>query len=300
MSITSDLLLQITISVSIVSLISSIMLRVTKNRIYKSYQIAVVGFPQSGKTTLITTLLNEILLHNIYGEIIPRGLETIEKINRDIASIELGIPLEPTKNQDMFDYRIDLKRKKTLFSESFKVEIGDFPGENSDEFMEKYGPWFHSTTFFKWVMEADTYIFTIDTLKILLDVNGDYHSKISSAIRAAWQIILEHHFEGKNSIKHKKVIIVFTKADLLIDENEIKNLTNNGIQMPTGYPKVIKRFSINKFDDLKQPIIDQYSDLLNYFVNNKIFIQVLFVSYFAENSNTKMGLPKLAKFIMPW
>lgn len=179
-----------------------------------AYNVAVVGFPRSGKTVLITSIFGQIFLDRFLSKkVILRTKATIERVNRDLEQLELGKALGPTSDQDLFAYRADIKRGGFPLQRTYKVEIGDFPGEDTEEFSEKQSRWLHETAYFKWVMEADSFLFIIDLAHALADENpSEYKAKMTKAIRAAWQHLVEYHVEGKKDLKKKPVLLVFTKT----------------------------------------------------------------------------------------
>jgi len=118
----------------------------------------------------------------------------------------------PTTDQDLFAYRTDIIRGK-FFKQRYKVEIGDFPGEDSKKLTEQFGDWFHETPYFKWAIEADAFVFIIDIAEILNDESAkQYAARIAQAIRAAWQRLSEYHLEGNKNRRQKHVLVVFTKT----------------------------------------------------------------------------------------
>jgi GTPase SAR1 family protein len=279
----------------------------SKYRFSRAYHIAVVGFPQSGKTTLITSLFNELFSGKILRiKIVPRGSETIEKINRDIARLEIGESLGPTTDQDLFAYRADVNIGRFPFSTRYKIEIGDFPGEDSTEFTEKFGDWFHNTPYFKWVMEADAFIFIIDTAHVLADDDQkSYRAKITKAIRAAWQHIQEYHIEGKKDLKSKPIVLVFAKGDLLVVASHIRledqdDLTNTIRDLGFGktFPKPVHYidFDIDKRGAL---ILLEYRRLIDYLRHQTNKFGVVFASHFAFCDNGRMGINDILKRILP-
>ena len=94
----------------------------------RAYSIAVIGYPKSGKTFLITAVFGELFSGRLFDiKTVPRGQETIERINRDLEALAIGRSLGPTTDQDLFAYRADITRGHSLFVRKYKVEIGDFP-----------------------------------------------------------------------------------------------------------------------------------------------------------------------------
>ena len=274
-----------------------------------AYNVGVIGFPKSGKTTLITSMFGELFSNKILAStIVPRGSETIERVNADLERLAIGKALGPTKDQDLFAYRIDILRRSTLFPRKYKVEIGDFPGEDSQLFYEQFGDWLHHTPYFKWVMEADAFIFIIDIASFLADTEtGDYKATMTKAIRASWQHLLEYHIEGNKELRLKPVVLAFTKADLLfaLDEDISDTRKNDDLHhkiMALGFgdklpqPVAIKSHKLNY---LSERVVDSFSEIINYLKNNSRHFDTVFVSHFAYDDNGRLGIRKLLEDILP-
>jgi type IV secretory pathway ATPase VirB11/archaellum biosynthesis ATPase len=87
-----------------------------KRALPKAYDVAIIGFPKSGKTTLITALFGEIFASRITTvEATLRGQSTIERVNHDLAKLEMGEAVGPTTDQDLFAYRTTITG--TLFAQ---------------------------------------------------------------------------------------------------------------------------------------------------------------------------------------
>ena len=133
------------------------------------------------------------------------GQFTIERVNESLAQLGRGIAIGPTREKDRFGYQCNITLGRSFLSKrDYKVEIGDFPGEDTAAFVAKHGPWLHTTEFFKWTMDSDTVVFVIDcsrvcggpiinmlSPKISWEAGRNYSTEnvafLSSAIRAAWQ-----------------------------------------------------------------------------------------------------------------
>ncbi|MDM8558393.1 GTPase domain-containing protein [Candidatus Parabeggiatoa sp. HSG14] len=273
------------------------------NKLPRAYSIAVIGFPKSGKTTLITTLFGEFFAKRVLNvSTIPRGSATIGRVNADLSKLEIGEMVGPTTDQDLFAYRTDLIRGK-FFKQRYKVEIGDFPGEDSQKFTEQFGDWFHKTPYFKWVMEADAFIFIVDIAQILGEKSAkQYSAKITQATRAAWQLLNEYHFEGNKNLRQKPVLVVFTKSDLF-------GITSHAIQEDA----VLKKISQLGFEEipeakeidpekLKEGISyteQLFSNLISYLNKESNQFNYLFVSCFSYSNNQKLGINELIEKILP-
>ncbi len=274
-----------------------------------AYNVAVVGFPRSGKTVLITSIFAQIFSDKFLSKrVILRTKATIERVNRDLEQLDLGKALGPTSDQDLFAYRADIKRGGFPLQRTYKVNIGDFPGEDTEEFTEQEQKWLHENAYFRWVMEADSFIFIIDLAHVLADKSpNEYRANMVKAIRAAWQHLVEYHVEGKKDLRKKPVLLVFTKSDLLIRiaNAQISNESNNSIQqkiMEIGFgeklPEVIncKKADIDK---LKDHPLSGYVELIEYLKSQTYRFSSHFVSHFAKDEDGRLGISELVKRILP-
>lgn len=97
--------------VTIVTIVQLVFARYASSRLPRAYSIAVIGYPRSGKTFLITAIFGELFSERLSElKTIPRGKETIERINRDLENLEIGRSLGPTTDQDRFAYRTDVEK----------------------------------------------------------------------------------------------------------------------------------------------------------------------------------------------
>jgi len=274
-----------------------------ENKLPPAYSIAVIGFPKSGKTTLITALFGELFAQHVLNiSTIPRGVKTIERINTDLAKLEVGEALGPTTDQDLFAYRTDIIRGK-FFKQRYKVEIGDFPGEDSQALTEPFGEWFHEKPYFKWVMEADAFIFVVDIAQTLDEQTAKrYAAKMTQATRAAWQRLNEYHIEGDKNLRKKPVLLVFTKSDLF-------GITPNAVQenailekiRQLGFEKIPQSGKIDQ-EKLKTGIHyteHLFSNLMSYLDKESNQFDYLFVSYFSYVNKTRLGINELVEKILP-
>lgn len=262
-----------------------------------SYRIAVVGFPESGKTTLITAVFAFLFRRGIKGaSIVPRGEETIKRINENMEQLELGRPLGRTKDQDVFAYRAEVKLKSFIVPRHYKLEIGDFPGENSVAFAEEYGDWLHLTRYFEWAISADAFLFVVDTGRVLLDDSGEYVAGQKRALRAAWQRLQEYHLEGAADVRTKPLVLIFAKADLLLvrDSSKIRELAFGQESPPLASLDTPK--SLNREVDA---IIERFGDLIEYFERENRRFDIVFASVFINVKEERLGIPRIARFIMP-
>ncbi len=192
----------------------------------KSYYIAIIGLPQSGKTTIIHAMFREILDGRIKGmQANLWGRSTTERVMRGISSLEEGKALLPTQEKDIFGYRTSMLLG-TVLKKKYDVTIGDFPGRQSEilsgrDSTENADERYLEPEFARWVNEADAFIFVVDLARcyagfdpVKREINKEYVRKTTSAIRTAWQNVLHEHAAGEK-VKISRVVLVFTKADLV-------------------------------------------------------------------------------------
>jgi GTPase SAR1 family protein len=267
-------------------------------RLPSSYRIAVIGFPKSGKTTMITAVFAYLFRHGMKGaSIVPRGEETIKRVNSNMEDLELGRSIGPTTDQDVFAYRAEINLSSPLFSRHYKLEIGDFPGENTVAFAEETGDWLHETRYFDWAISGDAFLFVVDLGAVLEDEKGEYVARQKRALRAAWQRLEEHHLDSGTDIRRKPLILVFTKADLLLlgsfEQRRIHDLAY-GIETPVPI-----NGSVDDIAKKRDAVLKRFSDLIDYFRReNKRFV-VVFVSVFLNVNGERLGIPEIASYIMP-
>lgn len=267
---------------------------IARKKLPIAHNIAVIGFPKSGKTTLITSLFAEIFSRRIPSiSITPRGEETINRVNDDIARLESGETLGATTDQDIFAYRAEMVTGGSIFSRRYKIEIGDFPGEDSEELSSKDIQWLHDLPYFKWVLNADAFIFVIDSEKVINNKNSKvYRSQLISSFRAAWHKLKDHHYDGVSKLRHKPIVLAFTKSDLLT--KELTDSLNNNV----GQHNLDSSTEENK---TTSPLLEEYSDLIEFFKSETTRFNVVFSSSFAKDpsSGVRIGSKKLLRGILP-
>lgn len=275
----------VVISVFLTSYISGRKLKV-------AHDVAIIGFPKSGKTTLITSLFAEIFSRRIQNfELTPIGDETITKVNTDIARLENGEMLSPTTEKDLFSYRVELKAGSTFFPKKYKIAIGDFPGEDSENFSLDSTSWLHETPFFRWVANADAFIFIIDSSGVFKGQDIKYFvANINKHFRAAWQKLKDHHYSGASKLKKKSITIVFTKTDLIAER----------------YTGDQSRYGMDIRDDLpitksQKEIENYFRDLICYFQSEVVRCNIIHSSSFAhlKSKKSKIGMQRLISSFLP-
>jgi hypothetical protein len=250
-------------------------------------------------------MFGEMFAHRVLGyKVTPRGEQTIERVNQDLEKLELGRALGPTTDQDLFAYRADVVRGSALFAKRYKVEIGDFPGEDSKVFAEKFHDWFHHTPYFKWAMEADAFIFIVD-LAYTLDPSSahEYAARVTRAVRAAWQRLVENHLEGKASLQAKSVVLAFTKADLFGAEtgrNAGSDLANAVMRLGFG-DEVPVRVEVDErvFREGKQRTDSLFAELIGYLGAQSSRFTTVYVSCFGYLRGERIGVEAVLKAVLP-
>lgn len=284
----------------------------SRDRLPISYNIAIIGFPKSGKTTLITSIFSEIFQQKFAGiDMQITSESTIERINENLRRIESGVAVGPTTSQDRFSYTTLIRRKKQDFfipSRAFMVEFGDFPGEDSESYMTEYGPWLHNTPFYKWVYSAQAFIFVID-LSLYLDELGAEPNKftpmVSAAIRAAWQNILLSKEINRDELRGKPVVLAFSKSDLLISKTAREVYINNKTNDTKGFiekvplPFLITGENASNLQLEEQKVINDFANLIAYLSGETKKLRVVFVSGFATLESGKLGIRELLRAVLP-
>ncbi|MGR6831380.1 hypothetical protein [Aliivibrio wodanis] len=212
-----------------------------------------------------------------------RGEETINRVNEDIYRLEQDEKLHSTTDQDLFSYRAELISKKHIFTRNYKVEFGDFPGEDSEKLISDDIKWIQNLPYFNWVIDADSFIFIIDVSHA---PSNEYRAKLTAAYRAAWQRLKDYHFSGTTQMHSKPVTIVFTKCDLLFGEFDF---SENATVFETDV------------EDKMQSIVKQYDELINYFKNESKKCNVVYSSSYVRDidKGIKLGAKGILESVLP-
>ncbi len=282
----------------------------------EAYSVAIIGFPTAGKTTLITSMFDEVWKGRIRRlSFKPLGESTIDRLNSDLATLKSGKPLEPTTDQDKFAYTTRVRVPRFLGNRWFKLEIGDFPGQDSRSFAKEFGKWIHKTPYFKWAVTADAFVFVVDVAKIPRpiikdgeggpgdEVNTDgsnYVAEISASLRAAWQHLTEHHEERGRGISRKPVVLAFAKADLLAapvtNNPEYGSADSVGGVAPLPPAEELDAEELAKG---QQYAVETFDDLVRYLDSECRRFRVVFVTSCGLHGGARVGVEKLLSWILP-
>ena len=275
----------------------------------KFYQVAVIGFQKSGKTTLITSLFGEAFARRLPINLTPRGSQTIERINKSLEMLKKGKVLGPTRDQDMFAFRADTTFGRFPFRTTYRIEFGDFPGKYCEEHHDGLAA-LHDTEFFKWLADSDAIVLVIDLGRYLLNVKArnDYVAKITSVFRAEWQQYLDANRYREKEVKRHPVIIVFSKTDLMyrtpkridlkdkemLDSDEVRSIQRmvTHLGFSRKVPTLIE-IDETQFKSDEKIIANEFAELINYFEAEVSNTDVVFTSSFGMLKGERLGLSKL-------
>ena len=151
---------------------------------YLDYYIAVLGYPRSGKTIFITSFLNHLIREKIPG-CKPIKLEdkTAKRFTYNINYLSSRLPFDQSNEDSVFPYIVDISKGTLNLKKYYKIQIGDFSGDNSAQISEGYRQWFHKSSSFLWAMQANAFIFVVDLAEVLAQYDDDFYcEKVSDGI----------------------------------------------------------------------------------------------------------------------
>jgi hypothetical protein len=96
----------------------------------------------------------------------------------------------------------------------YKIEIADYAGEHMDELNPAKPAWLHRTDYFKYVVQSDAVILTLDAAR-LLTADKATREAIQNAYVAAFQVLAEE--KGATELRRMRapVVLLFLKIDVL-------------------------------------------------------------------------------------
>lgn len=282
----------------------------------RSYRVAIVGFPRSGKTTLIVSLFGEAFAMKLPTKVTPRGTQTIELVNKSLEMLKKGRALGPTTDQDLFAFRADIVLTRRFFPITYKVEFGDFPGKHSEDYISKRDSWLQTTEFFKWVVDSDAIVFVVDLGRYISNEASrrEYIAEITSAFRAAWQSFLDINEYRARQVRRHPVVLVFNKADLAQRASTIVDVRSLEIVSPDLMKSVEKEIRRLGFGDevppeikidkdilnyYKRMIETDFGELIRYFKDEAFKTRVIYVSSFGVLENQRLGMSDLLMSVFP-
>jgi GTPase SAR1 family protein len=273
------------------------------------YYIAVLGYPRSGKSIFITSFIKHLMHEEIAGcKPIKLENETAKRLKDNIKHLNSRTPLEQTKEESIFPYIVDISKGRLTLKKYFKLQFGDFSGDNSAQFNDGYRQWFHKTPSFVWVMQAHAFIFVVDLAEVLAQYDDDFYcKKVSDGIFEAWRSIEKSHLGGPAKLKNKPIVLLFNKADLLPTFHELLGPKPEGqmrIKMlQSGFAKksLPQTININKDldPDLYALIEIKFGDIIHFLKSKSNRFNTIFFSHYLTLNGIPIGLEKVADTILP-
>ena len=299
-----------------------------------SHKIAVIGFPRSGKTTLISTMFGKLISTEISRQIRVSGEETIARVSENYKRILDGKHLAQTTDDDVFLFRFQYVRRafSRLFFRTYDVEIADFPGEysssldrkkrlrdlvvdeTSDDAIEalelslqevlpvddqragsKNHVGIYDQQFQSWVSQADEYIVVLDVLDVIN--NPETASKIQGQMVRAILQLKESSIEGSGELFNKDVCLVFTKCDAIF--SELRFTPDYFETANYNSAQSIKEDSGEFFENRKQEALDTIAPTLSLLKSNFRHVSIVFHSSYLENAYFDRAQRQLIQFVLP-
>lgn len=272
----------------------------------RQINVAIVGFPRSGKTTLIITIFRETFQGRLSPlKLTPRGRTTIEKVNADVQRLDTGYAVGPTTDQELFAFRADVTTTRVLFARTYTVQFGDFPGKSSERFSSKdKETWLHTSEYFKWVSDSDAMVFVIDLAEYLLggERRKEYVSRMSSAIRAAWHNYLDVNHHRLREVRQHPLVVVFTKTDLLTVESSLgdgdleERIESLGFGDKIPPDTELRGYGISTFED---KVKREFAELIDYLKSEDRRFSIVFTSGFGQIEGRRLGIMELVRAVLP-
>jgi len=221
--------------------------------------VALIGFPNAGKTVYITALFHKLLLKSgTCKNIQPYGEETTDRVLTDYGKLRGGNMLPPT-GSDIFYYRAKFLPSGLNLKPQYKLEIADYAGECLQKELDANENFFHKTAYFKYIVTCDAVFFTIDSAEFINGPIKEYVNFIESSFIAT----LHRLKEQTNVFLTKKakipVVLMFLKTDCL------------------------KKLHIDESNkNVRDELLSWFQQLITYCENNFAHFNCFFISSFAE------------------
>jgi GTPase SAR1 family protein len=271
----------------------------------RSLRIAILGMPRVGKTTLITACFQEIFSRNVNIRVTMSGRRSFELLNDNISRLAVGQQLKPTSDQDVAAYRFEVPPTGFLGGR-YRVELGDFPGSDTEQYIEEYGPWLHGTPFFDWVLTCDAFVFCVNAEPLALSFKEEfekdqiaadehyrtttlaYVEQSSAQVRAAWQNIVAS-FDSRRIryLRNARVLLVFTKIDMFFrfEKVELAPLTVH--------------LDVRDVEVAEEWLKDRFKDLNKYLDSETNNFAVAATSCFATSGPSRVGISEFLHGVLP-
>ena len=299
------------------------------------HNVALIGFQQSGKTTLLITMLNELLLFRVSKVSARlRGEKTIEQVTRYMKKIKLRQAVGSTTRGSQFPYEINIAQEG-FFGRSFKMSFGDFPGERSKEYVselireesEHYGrvekrsvgerslpeeddAALFDGEFFRWVLECDALIFVVDVAQYLSSKArrqeqaqlDDYAVEVSQAYIRTWSYIVDARREGGEA-REPIVVLAFTKSDLFdVDPEKSKEESLEATMATLGFEEPlpeVREISRLRFEQGSRQCKKDFEELIDFLKGHSRTFHAVYASSLALMDKRRLGVERLFKAVLP-
>jgi len=207
--------LQFILTIVLFSIAIPFLFALTRDNLFTptTFGISVLGLPYSGKTVYLTVLFN-LLATMASSKIVftPYGISTVEQVTKDINNMIRGFWPPPTLPGTVFFYRATATFVAGFFKRRFKIEVGDFAGENLDKATENDLDWLHDTEYFPYVIQSDAVILAVDSFDISKNIKNSADI-IENKMIAAFEMILEGKKLDIGEKLKAPVALTFLKAD---------------------------------------------------------------------------------------
>lgn len=211
------------LSTALMVVILVIILFLMTTLIYRNptlFVISLFGFPASGKTVFITVLFDKLQTEEIPGiRFAPYGDETIEQVERNLSTLSSGEWLPPTVPTELLFYRAKASLGSGISRRRFKLEIADYAGEHTDEFIPESDKWLHKTKYFRTIIQSDAVFMCIDT-NVLLSKDSAPIEEMQKQLVTAFQILVQEKGIGPEKRMTSPFALLFLKADLIETQSE--------------------------------------------------------------------------------
>jgi hypothetical protein len=203
-----------------------------------------------------------------------------------MKAIKLHNFVERTKENDVFVYKATSvsNSMRPLQRPPYRLEIADFPGERSVEFVSEEYPYLHTTQHFQWAMGADAFIFVIDASRCLeKDGRDEYVVTQDTAFKAAWQRILDYHIDRGTSLKRRPVLVVYSKADIYFGERYESGLD----------------YDMENLKRTHERLDAMFKGLIDFLKRHTTDVQTALTSSQLNQAGVRLGVGQVAKWILP-
>ncbi len=220
-------ILWFTLGAAVVSFLIYIRFVTTKNP--TTLPLAIVGYPNAGKTVYLSVLFNELSQNKLNAiRFTPYGTETIENVATNMGMLLGGKWLPRTAAGSTFYFRGNITMETELFGmvrRSYKLEIADYAGEYTGELVAGSDRWLHKTDYFKQVIQSDGIFLAMDT-DFLMTKTRQQIEDMQSDFMAAIHVLAAE--KGGTEIKKVStpLALVFLKIDVIQDKRTSNELTD--------------------------------------------------------------------------